>query len=94
MFSPVGILATILDVVVATKPLRGVQSDDYFVVVLSEKNSAAINDRLSRGLITLVNDNHVDKYHKENLAFVYYMFFVFLFLSFFFFFFFFFFFEK
>ena len=25
-----------------------------------------------RGLITLVNDNHVDNYLKENLAFLYY----------------------
>ena len=25
-----------------------------------------------RGLITLVNDNHVDNYLKESLAFVYY----------------------
>ena len=45
----------------------------------SDKKSAAINNRymyldffLTRGLITVVNDNHVDNYLKEILAFVYY----------------------
>ena len=27
---------------------------------------------LTRGMITLVNDNHMDNYHKESLAFEYY----------------------
>ena len=44
----------------------------------SDKNRAFIlfmmlpGIRLTRGLIPLVNDNHVDNYLKEILAFVYY----------------------
>ena len=43
----------------------------------SDKNSAAINNRhldfaQTRDLISLVNDNHVDNNHKENLVYVCY----------------------
>ena len=41
----------------------------------SDRNSATINDRylnfvLTRGLISLVRDNHIDNYLKESLTFV------------------------
>ena len=40
----------------------------------SDKNSSAVNNRyrISSNAITLANDNHIGKYLKEILVFVYY----------------------